>query len=160
MLRDATPGDIDEICALIRELAAYEQLTDEVAFERDELAGWLFGPSPRAWVTLAEPDDQPGTVAGMALWHWTFSTFLGRPGIWLEDLIVRAEHRGRGLGTSLLTSLFERSPGRVEWAVLDWNEPSIAFYRSVGAVPVAGWTRYRWTQAGEETRGRSAPSTV
>jgi GNAT superfamily N-acetyltransferase len=146
MLRDATPADLDHISALIRELADYERLGHEVTFDRDELGGWLFGPAPRAWVTLAEPDDQPGTVAGMALWYWTFSTFLGRPGIWLEDLMVRPEHRGVGLGTALLTSLFDRSPGRVEWAVLDWNEPSIAFYRSLGALPVDGWIRYRWTR--------------
>ncbi|MBW3556688.1 MAG: GNAT family N-acetyltransferase [Actinobacteria bacterium] len=148
MLREATAADLDEICALIRELAEYERLADQVNFDRDELAGWLFGDSPRAWVTLAEPDDRPGTVAGMALWHWTFSTFLGRPGIWVEDLVVRPEHRGAGLGRALLASLFERSPGRVEWAVLDWNEPAIAFYRSVGAHVVPGWTRYRWTGDG------------
>ena len=146
MLRDATPADLDEICALIRELADYERLAQEVTFDRDQLGGWLFGPSPRAWVTLAEPDGQPGTVAGLALWFWTFSTFLGQPGIWLEDLVVRPEHRGAGLGRALLESLFERSPGRVEWAVLDWNEPSIAFYESLGARPLAGWTTYRWAR--------------
>jgi GNAT superfamily N-acetyltransferase len=82
----------------------------------------------------------------MALWFRTFSTFLGVPGIWLEDLFVRPAFRGRGLGRALLEDLFERSPGRVEWAVLDWNEPSIAFYRSLGAEPVDGWTRYRWAR--------------
>ena len=154
MLRDATPADLDEICALIRELADYERLAHEVSFDRDELGGWLFGPSPRAWVTLAEPDGQPGTVAGLALWFWTFSTFLGQPGIWLEDLVVLPGHRGVGLGRALLTSLFERSPGRVEWAVLDWNEPSIAFYRSLRAEPVPGWTRYRWTRPEQRPAGR------
>ncbi len=153
MLREATAEDLDEICALIRELAEYERLADQVNFDRDELAGWLFGASPRAWVTLAEPDDRPGAVAGMALWHWTFSTFLGRPGIWVEDLVVRPEYRGAGLGRALLASLFERSPGRVEWAVLDWNEPAIAFYRSVGADAVPGWTRYRWTGDGAAPAG-------
>lgn len=152
MLRDATSADLEEICALIRELARYERLDDEVTFDRDELGGWLFGPSPRAQVTLAEPDDQPGVVAGMALWYWTFSTFLGRPGIWLEDLFVRPEHRGGGLGRALLTSLFEQSPGRVEWAVLDWNDPAIAFYRSLGADPTSGWTSYRWTADGAAPR--------
>ncbi len=148
MLRDATPADLDQICALIRDLAEYERLASEVTFDREQLGGWLFGPTPRAMVTIAEPDDRPGTVAGMALWHWTFSTFLGRPGIWVEDLVVRQEHRGHGLGRALLTSLFERSPGRVEWAVLDWNEPAIAFYESLGARPVPGWLRYRWTADG------------
>ena len=85
-------------------------------------------------------------MAGLALWFWTFSTFLGQPGIWLEDLVVRPEHRGVGLGRALLESLFERSPGRVEWAVLDWNEPSIAFYESLGARRLAGWKTYRWTR--------------
>ena len=152
MLRDATPADLAEICTLIRELADYERLNHEVTFDQDELGGWLFGPSPRAHVTIAEPDDRPGRVAGMALWYWTFSTFLGRPGIWLEDLVVRSEYRGAGLGRALLTSLFERSPGRVEWAVLDWNQPSIDFYDSLGAGPVPGWTRYRWP------RDEAAPS--
>jgi GNAT superfamily N-acetyltransferase len=83
----------------------------------------------------------------MALWCWSFSTFLGRPGIWLEDLFVRPERRGHGLGRALLEALFERAgDGRVEWAVLDWNAPSIAFYESLGARPVAGWTRYRWVR--------------
>lgn len=153
MLRDARPADLDEICALISELAAYERLSGEVGFDRDELGAWLFGPRPKAFVTLAAPDDRPATVAGMALWHWTFSTFLGRPGIWLEDLFVRPEHRGAGFGRALLTSLFDRSPGRVEWAVLDWNQPSIAFYRALGAQPVPGWTRYRWTLGGPAPPG-------
>ena len=148
MLRPATPDDLDEICALIRELAEYEGLAHEVTFDEEELGAWLFGPEPKASVTIAEPDDAPGTVAGMALWHWTFSTFLGRPGIWLEDLVVRPTYRGAGLGRALLESLFARSPGRVEWAVLDWNEPSIAFYRSLGAAAVPGWIRYRWTHDG------------
>ena len=85
MLRPATPADLDEICALIRELAEYERLGHEVTFEKEELGTSLFGPEPKASVTIAEPDDEPGTVAGMALWYWTFSTFLGRPGIWLEE---------------------------------------------------------------------------
>ena len=104
----------------------------------------LFGPDPVAHVLMAETDD--GKVAGFALWHRTFSTFLGRPGIWLEDLFVRPEARGAGVGTALLHHLFDRAgAGRVEWAVLDWNEPSIAFYGRQGARPVPGWTRYRWT---------------
>ena len=80
----------------------------------------------------------------MALWFPTFSTFLGRPGIWLEDLFVRPAHRGDGYGKALLTTLMAMSPGRVEWTVLDWNQPSIDFYHSLGAEPVDGWTRYRW----------------
>ena len=141
-LRDATSDDLDEICELIRELAAYERLEHEVELDRDELGHHLFGPRPAASVTIAETDD--GRVAGFALWFPTFSTFLGRPGIWLEDLFVRPEHRGQGHGLAILEDLRARTDGRVEWAVLDWNEPSIAFYRALGAEPVEGWTRYRW----------------
>jgi GNAT superfamily N-acetyltransferase len=142
VLRPAAPTDVAEIGALIRELAVYEQLEHEAVATHEDLHRWLFGPDPRAQVTIAELD---GEVAGMALWFWTFSTFLGRPGIWLEDLFVRPAARGHGLGRALLEDLFDRSPGRVEWAVLDWNEPAIAFYRSLGAEPVDGWTRYRRT---------------
>jgi GNAT superfamily N-acetyltransferase len=141
-IRDATPADLHEICALIHELAAYEQLAHEVELDEAEVGRWLFDARV-ASVLIAEADD--GTVAGMALWFPTFSTFLGRPGIWLEDLFVRPEHRGRGLGLALLQSLRAMTDGRVEWAVLDWNEPSIRFYESLGARPVDGWTRYRWT---------------
>ena len=141
-VRDATPADLREICALIRELADYERLAHEVELDEDEVGRHLFGDDPAAAVLIAETDE--GTVAGMALWFRTFSTFLGRPGIWLEDLFVRPEHRGGGLGLALLEALRARTDGRVEWAVLDWNEPAIAFYQALGAQPVEGWTRYRW----------------
>ena len=142
-IRAATPADLDEICALVVELAEYERLAHEVELDRDVMGEHLFGPDPAASVLIAEADD--GSVAGMALWYRTFSTFLGRPGIWLEDLFVRPEHRGAGHGKALLQALFDRADGgRVEWSVLDWNEPSIRFYDSLGARPVAGWTRYRW----------------
>jgi GNAT superfamily N-acetyltransferase len=144
VLRPATVADVPEIAALIRELAVYEELEHEAVATDDDLERWLFGVEPAAFVTIAEAD---GAVAGMALWFRTFSTFLGQPAIWLEDLFVRPAFRGRGLGKALLEDLFDRSPGRVEWAVLDWNEPSIAFYRSLGAEPLDGWTRYRWTRA-------------
>jgi GNAT superfamily N-acetyltransferase len=106
---------------------------------------WLFSPGAVASVLIASPDDTPDAVAGMALWFPTFSTFLGTPGIWLEDLFVRPAFRGRGFGLALLQALRAMTDGRVEWAVLDWNEPSIRFYESLGARPVEGWTRYRWT---------------
>jgi GNAT superfamily N-acetyltransferase len=141
-IRDATPDDLPEIGALIHELAEYERSVDEVAFEADDLATHLFGPDPAAHVLIATTDT--GEVAGMALWFRTFSTWLGRPGIWLEDLFVRPEHRGSGLGRALLDAVRARTDGRVEWNVLDWNEPAIGFYRSLGAEPVDGWTRYRW----------------
>jgi GNAT superfamily N-acetyltransferase len=141
-VRAATEADLYEICALIGELAEYEELSHEVVLDPGEVRTHLFGPDPAAHVLLAESDS--GEVVGFALWYRTFSTFLGRPGIWLEDLFVRPEHRGRGHGLALLYALRERTADRVEWAVLDWNEPSIRFYEALGATPVAGWTRYRW----------------
>src|ERR1700737_3853595 len=134
-IREAGPDDLDEICALIRELADYEQLSSEVVFDRDVVGHHLFGPKPGARALMAEDGDPP-EVAGFALWYPTFSTFLGQDGIWLEDLYVRPARRGRGLGMALLQHLRGLTPGRVEWAVLDWNEPAIAFYRSMGAGPV------------------------
>ena len=141
-VRDATAADLADICALIRDLADYERLAHEVELDEAEVGRHLFGDDPSASVLIAEEED--GTVAGFALWFRTFSTFLGRPGIWLEDLFVRPDHRGRGHGIALLEALRARTTGRVEWAVLDWNEPAIAFYRSLGAAPVDGWIRYRW----------------
>jgi len=142
-IRPATPDDLDEIASLIRDLAAYEHLEHEVVWDLEQLGATLFGPDAVPRVLLAETDG--GAVAGMALWFPTYSTFLGSPGIWLEDLFVRQEHRGHGFGVALLEALRSMTTGRVEWAVLDWNEPSIAFYRAMGAMPVDGWTRYRWT---------------
>jgi GNAT superfamily N-acetyltransferase len=144
-VRDATEDDLDEICALIRDLAEYERLGDEVVFDRDVVGRHLFGPDTTVSVLMAETAD--GMVAGFALWFPTFSTFLGRPGIWLEDLFVRPAQRGQGHGLALLGRLRAMTEGRVEWAVLDWNMPSIEFYEGIGARPVAGWTRYRWDPA-------------
>jgi GNAT superfamily N-acetyltransferase len=141
-IRAAGPDDLGEICALIRELAAYEHLEHEVVFDEVVVGEHLFGATPVAHVLIAETADRH--VAGMALWYPTFSTFLGRPGIWLEDLFVRPEHRGEGFGVALLQELRSMTDDRVEWAVLDWNEPSIRFYDALGAGPVEGWTRYRW----------------
>jgi GNAT superfamily N-acetyltransferase len=141
-VRPAHPDDLPTIGALIHALAAYERLADEVVFDEAELGRWLFGDDPAAHVLLATEED--GTVAGMALWYVTFSAFLGRPGIWLEDLFVLPAHRGRGYGRELLDGLRALTTGRVEWAVLDWNQPAIDFYDRLGAEPVAGWTRYRW----------------
>jgi GNAT superfamily N-acetyltransferase len=140
-LRAATPDDVPEILDLIRELADYEHAADEVQATEDDLRTHLFGASPTAHVVLAEHE---GEVAGFALWYPTFSTWVGRPGIWLEDLFVRPEFRKQGLGLALLQELRRLTDGRVEWAVLDWNQPSIDFYESLGARPVEGWTRYRW----------------
>ncbi|GAC1377221.1 MAG: GNAT family N-acetyltransferase [Acidimicrobiales bacterium] len=149
-IREAQPGDLGEIVALIRALGDYEKMAAEIEFDRADIGRWLFGPDPPARVLLAT--DPTGAVAGMALYYVTFSTFLGRPGIWLEDLFVRPEHRGRGHGGELLRALRQRTEGRVEWSVLDWNQPAIDFYRSIGAAPLEGWTRYRWSP----TSGREA----
>ena len=141
-VRVAAPDDLDEICMLIGELAVYERLEDEVAFDKGRMRAHLFGPDPAAHVLMAVTEG--GEVAGMALWYRTFSTFLGTDGIWLEDLFVRPAYRNRGYGRDLLNRLRELTEGRVEWAVLDWNAPAIDFYRTLGASPVEGWTRYRW----------------
>lgn len=146
MLRPATPHDIGTIAALIRELAEYENLSHEVVFREDELRAHLFGERPYAEVLLAEDDGEP---VGFALFFHNFSTFLGKPGIYLEDIYVRPERRGNGHGKALLAEVariaVERGCGRVEWSVLDWNEPSIAFYRSLGAVAMDEWTVHRLT---------------
>jgi GNAT superfamily N-acetyltransferase len=124
-IRSANIDDTETIGELIVGLAEYEELVHEVV--------WTV-PQLRA----------TGAVAGFALWYPTFSTFLGSSGIWLEDLFVKPEFRGGGHGLALLKTLRDRTNGRVEWSVLDWNEPSIRFYESLGAQPVDGWTRYRW----------------
>jgi GNAT superfamily N-acetyltransferase len=117
-------------------------MLDEIEWDEATLGATLFGPDAVPSTLVAEDE---GEVVGIAIWFRTYSTFQGRPGIWLEDLFVRPEHRGKGHGRDLLQALFDRADGgRVEWAVLDWNEPSIRFYDSLGARPVAGWTRYRW----------------
>jgi GNAT superfamily N-acetyltransferase len=142
-LRDATPADLPVVGELIRGLADYERLSHEVVWTEEQLAEGLFGSGATTQITLAV-DDATGSVAGFALWFPTFSTFLGQRGIWLEDLFVRPEFRGHGFGIELLRDLRRRTEGRVEWMVLDWNEPSIRFYESLGARPVKEWTRFRW----------------
>jgi len=143
-IRPAAPADIDLIAELIRALAEYERLSGEVRFEPDELARHLFGPRPHAEVAIGEVDGRP---EGFALYFHSFSTFEGRPGIYLEDLFVRPAARGQGLGKALLSHLaavaVERGCARLEWAVLDWNEPAIGFYRSVGAAALEDWTTMR-----------------
>lgn len=146
MIRPATPTDVPVIAELIRALADYERLSHEVVLDESALAEHLFGSRPYAEVVLAEHE---GAVVGFALFFHNYSTFLGRPGIYLEDLFVRPEHRGAGHGKALLAHLarlaVERGCGRLEWSVLDWNEPSIAFYKSLGAVAMDEWTVYRLT---------------
>ncbi len=141
MIRQAGADDAEEVLSLIRELAGFERMEGEVSCTVDDLRRELFGADPVARVSLV---TQGGAVAGMALWFPTFSTFLGRRGIWLEDLFVRDPWRGRGHGRALVEHLRTRVDGRVEWAVLDWNRRAIDFYESLGARPVEGWTTYRW----------------
>ncbi len=146
MIRAATPDDVATIAELIRALAEYERLAHEVVVDERDLHEHLFGEQRFAEVVLAEQD---GVVVGFALFFHNYSTFLAKPGLYLEDLFVRPEHRGGGYGRALLAHLaalaVERGCGRVEWSVLDWNEPSIAFYRSLGATAMAEWTTYRLT---------------
>jgi GNAT superfamily N-acetyltransferase len=157
-LREATVDDVETVGALIVGLAEYEQLAHEVVWTIPQLRDALFGPQRSAQVTLAT--DGADTVVGFALWYPTFSTFLARSGIWLEDLFVVRERRGEGHGLALLRHLRSLTNGRVEWSVLDWNEPSIEFYEALGARPVDGWTRYRWLaeDSGIETRLGSSGS--
>ncbi len=144
-LRLATEADLDTIVELIHALAEYEREPEAVRLDPEEMRRHLFGPRPYAQVILAETGD--GASAGFALFFHNFSTWEGKPGIYLEDLFVRPEFRGQGYGKALLAELarlaVERGCARLEWAVLDWNEPSIQFYRALGAVPMDEWTTYR-----------------
>jgi GNAT superfamily N-acetyltransferase len=143
-IRAAKPGDERLILSLIRELAEYERLLDAVEATEEKVAATLFGAAPRVFCDLAEVQGEP---AGFALWFYNYSTFLAKSGIYLEDLFVRPAFRGRGIGKALLATLARRalheSCGRFEWAVLDWNEPSISFYKALGARPLSDWTVFR-----------------
>ncbi len=146
-LRPAREADLDTIIALVHALAEYEREPDAVRLDRERFRLHLFGPRPYAEVILAE--NNGGTVVGFALFFHNFSTWQGSPGIWLEDLFVVPEHRGAGHGKALLVELariaVERGCKRFEWSVLDWNEPSIAFYKALGALPMDQWTTFRVT---------------
>ena len=143
-LRPAELADAPEILALIQELAEYEELRDLCIATQADIEREVFGPNPVVQVVMAEVD---GVVAGFALYFFNFSTFLGRRGIYLEDLFVRPDFRGQGIGKALLLKLkdiaIEAGYGRVEWAVLDWNTPSIEFYKALGARPLDEWTTFR-----------------
>ena len=158
MIRPAAPDDIPAIAALIRALAEYERLAHEVALDEAALREHLFGARPYAEVLIAE---EPGATVGFALFFHNFSTFLGKPGLYLEDLFVVPEHRGAGHGKALLARLAQiardRGCGRLEWSVLDWNEPSIQFYRALGAKPMDDWTTYRLSGAALDALATAAP---
>jgi len=145
-IREATESDVPLILQFIRDLAEYEKLAHLVVASEEKLHATLFGSSPFAEVVIAEEDETP---AGFAIFFHNYSTFLGQQGIYLEDLFVKPEYRGRGYGKALLARLAQiaraRDCGRVEWAVLDWNEPSIAFYKSLGARAMDDWRTFRLT---------------
>lgn len=145
-ITQATAADVPLILELIRGLADYERLSHQVTATEEKLRQTLFGPRPGAEVLLACSGD---VCTGFALFFPNYSTFLAKPGIFLEDLYVRPEWRGKGIGKALLFRVAaiarERGCGRFEWEVLDWNEPSIGFYKSLGAVPMDEWTKYRVT---------------
>jgi GNAT superfamily N-acetyltransferase len=148
MIRSATPDDVPAVLAMVRELAEYERARNEALATEAQLRASLFGEHPAVFAHIAE-DDETGEAVGFALWFLNFSTWQGKHGIYLEDLYVRPYARGGGHGRALLTCLaqiaVERGYGRVEWSVLDWNEPSIGFYKSLGAVPMDEWTGFRLT---------------
>jgi GNAT superfamily N-acetyltransferase len=148
-IRTTTEADVPVILGLIRDLATYEREPDAVVATEEGLREVLFGAKPSAEVLLALENAEP---VGFAVYFYNFSTWLGRPGLYLEDLFVRPEKRGKGYGRALLERLAqiakERGCGRMEWAVLDWNDPAIQFYRKLGAEPMNEWTVFRLTQEG------------
>jgi GNAT superfamily N-acetyltransferase len=143
-IRAARIDDVDEILALIYELALYEKAPDEAKATREQIIESFFCENPKVFCELVEVD---GEIAGCAIWFLNYSTWLGKHGIYLEDLFIRPQYRGKGYGKALLKYLAsicdERGYGRFQWWVLDWNEPSIEFYKSLGAVAMDEWTVYR-----------------
>ena len=149
VIRPATVADVPIILELIRELATYERAPHDVTATEEQLVDVLFGPRPAAEVLLAFEKETP---VGFAVFFHNFSTWLGQPGLYLEDLFVRPEQRGKGYGRALLVHLakiaHERGCGRMEWAVLNWNEPAVQFYKKLGAAPLDEWTVFRLTRDG------------
>src|SRR6266571_879985 len=158
-IRVAIVDDVPIILELIRALATYERAPNEVKATEEQLVDVLFGGKPAAEVLLAFENE---TAVGFAVFFHNFSTWLGRPGLYLEDLFVRQEDRGKGYGRALLIHLAkiarDRGCGRMEWAVLDWNEPAIEFYRKLGAKPMDEWTVFRLTRDGITKLADAAPN--
>jgi GNAT superfamily N-acetyltransferase len=146
MIRPAVPADLPLIATLVRELAEYERLADQAVATEADFEAALFGVSPKAHALIAEAAGKP---AGFGLYFYNFSTFVGRPGIYIEDIYIRPEFRRLGLGRAVFKYLahkaVEERCGRMEWSVLDWNEPALRFYAGLGAVPMDGWTAQRLT---------------
>jgi GNAT superfamily N-acetyltransferase len=144
MIRPASEDDVEALVQLIHDLAEYERSPESVKIDGAQLRTALFCPAPTVFAHVAE---EGGGIVGMAVWFLSFSTWTGRTGIALEDLYVRPEARGAGVGRALLARLagiaHQAGYGRIDWSVLDWNEPALSFYRSLGAVPMDGWTGYR-----------------
>jgi GNAT superfamily N-acetyltransferase len=157
----ASESDVPLILEMIRGLAEYEKLAHTVVATEEQLRKTLFGPRPAAEVLLAYDGTE---CAGFALFFMNYSTFLARPGIWLEDLFVKPHARGKGIGFALFKKLAaiarERECGRMEWAVLDWNTPSIEFYKKLGAVPMDEWTMFRLTGAELERLDGQEPNRI
>ena len=143
-IRDAVPADTSDLLRLIRELAGYEREPDAVEATEADLRRHLFDPGPKVFALVAEVD---GSVVGMAIYFVSFSTWTGRHGLYLEDLFVEPAHRSQGIGRALMLALarqaVDRGYQRLEWAVLDWNQPAIGFYRALGAIPMDEWTTFR-----------------
>jgi GNAT superfamily N-acetyltransferase len=154
VIRRVRPDDVPAVVGLVHELADYEREAASCLLTDEQLHAALFGPTPALFGHVAELD---GPVVGCALWFLNFSTWRGVHGVYLEDLYVRPAHRGQGLGRALLAALAavctERGYARLEWSVLNWNEPSIAFYRSIGAVPMDEWTTFRLDGVALKTLG-------
>jgi GNAT superfamily N-acetyltransferase len=156
-IREATRADVPLLLSLIRALAQYEKLEHQVVATPEQLAAALFAPDPVAHALIASHE---GVAAGFALYFWNFSTFLARPGLYLEDLFVLPAMRGRGIGRQLLVELARRAGardcGRMEWSVLDWNEPAIRFYESLGARRLEEWRTFRLTREGIDALAKGA----
>src|SRR3954468_18681365 len=156
-IRPVCEADVPAVVGLVRELAEYEHLSSECELTENHLRVALFGPNPALFGHVAEID---GEVVGFTLWYLSFSTFRGAHGIYLEDLFVRPGHRGTGLGRALLTELAEecvrRGYARLEWSVLDWNDPAIGFYTSLGAAPLEDWTMFRVTDEALTALGKGS----
>jgi diamine N-acetyltransferase len=145
-LRAAAPGDVGDIARLVRALAAFERLEDQAVATPEDFQRELFGPTPRAHAMLAL---RQGQAVGVAIWFYNFSTFTGKPGLYVEDVFVEPAHRGHGIGRAFFAALARRALaegcGRMEWWVLNWNESAIGFYRAMGAVGMSDWTVQRLT---------------
>ena len=159
VIRSATPQDVPELVAMVHELAEYERAADQCLLTEEQLTTALFGPAPALFAHVAHVE---GEAAGCALWFRNFSTWRGVHGVYLEDLFVRPRFRGHGAGRLLLAHLaaecVERGYARLEWAVLDWNEPAIGFYRRLGAGPATDWTTFRLAGAALTELGLTDPA--